>query len=805
MTNIFQKILSENNENIPPENNNTNVFQKILSENNQDAEPRSQEPKPQESLADNMTRTLAQIPQALMEFSSPGMLLSGLQLAGTGESLAEGEKWKNFREEELRAKFPSAPWPENKVFDEKKYNEAIQQASETFPTVGNIARMVEESTGVPLEPKTPTQKIVRLITGAGKIAQGSSKVGAKISENLTQKFHTGIKAATYSSALQAGGVPEEPSNLLGLLMSNFKFPSLEQEAKAAPTKADKFFENNIDTEPPPPPPGGGEPPPPGGGGPLFKNLIPEHEILEKIEPILQEELQTKIGAIGEKPYVESIQKEMSQPKPKINEINLENKVGSIISKTRINNRTDASQSLKNKINQFSGADYKDINKLYDISKAKNRASYNMQPKMINQLEGLVDDISLAEVPSNVKKDIRNIAKKYIKLGGGEEGYKEISNSQIIAQIQANNQKINHDYLQGRPSNSYLRLNEILGDAIEGTAGNNQEAVDSFNAARKAYANWNSTFGSKEVLPWREKGNVAFTKLLKSIENPDQLTVLKPILDRSPQGKQLYNEIRRNFIEKEMRPYIKNPNKTNTVEYAETMRELEPITTPEERAKMEIDIDKPRQAIENYDRSLKAYNDTKESHLKLINKQKENLSEWKGKLNDIKKNFPYKSDQAILRDLTDVRGLRRLRKNIPNNAEGNALYNQIKEYAPAKLLTQGKIIPSDKAESLKKILNDINSRALLEETLGKDVTNDLYKIINNPKKVEASFARKLKKGLSITKTVGKYVPGLRGQIATGEALYDTYRLFKPAAESANYETMDLNVLKKIIENRKDILP
>jgi len=154
-------------------------------------------------------RLLSQIPQAIAEGTKPGLAAGGLQFLGMGEAL-DPEEIDRIREISEREGIP---------FDEEKYMEATENALKYFPTISNIAREVENKTGLPLEPKTGLQKFTRLASTAGKIIpkagtthapHGTTFRGANT--NLNRPV-LGAGVAGASQVLQQAGVPEPFADL----------------------------------------------------------------------------------------------------------------------------------------------------------------------------------------------------------------------------------------------------------------------------------------------------------------------------------------------------------------------------------------------------------------------------------------------------------------------------------------------------------------------------------------------------------------------------------------------------------------
>ncbi len=153
-------------------------------------------PMPEESFGKNALRTALQIPQGITEGTTGGIVAGIWHLLAQGEVL-DPEEIDRIKDISEREGIP---------FDEEAYMEAAHKALGTVPTVSNIASKIEEKTGLPLEPKTKTQKALRLGSTSAKFQPGS----------ISQKATAGAVAPTVSQGSQALGVPEPFSELAGL-------------------------------------------------------------------------------------------------------------------------------------------------------------------------------------------------------------------------------------------------------------------------------------------------------------------------------------------------------------------------------------------------------------------------------------------------------------------------------------------------------------------------------------------------------------------------------------------------------------
>ena len=190
-------------------NQGGDIFSRLAQQQTPQQQNQVQQPQQQEnpeSLLRQIERGATQLPLGALEASPVGVGASLFQLAGTGESLAELEELEE-RLPELREKFPNFGLPEK--IDREKYLKAVEQASETFPTISNIGKFVEEKTGVPLQPKSETDEFLRFIGNLSGFAKGSA----------VTKLSKGLKGATMLSALQTAGIPKPIAQGLALYTS----------------------------------------------------------------------------------------------------------------------------------------------------------------------------------------------------------------------------------------------------------------------------------------------------------------------------------------------------------------------------------------------------------------------------------------------------------------------------------------------------------------------------------------------------------------------------------------------------------
>ncbi len=159
------------------------------------------EKQEEESFLSDTFRTASQIPQGILSTTTPGLL------GGLWEGLAHGEIYDPEEIEHIKMISEREGVP----FDEEAYREAGRKALSAVPTVSNIARMTEEQTGIPLEPKTRLQKGLRFATEATRLSPegaGFRGTNAKLPKPV---LGAGVEAT--KEILQEAGFPEPAAEL----------------------------------------------------------------------------------------------------------------------------------------------------------------------------------------------------------------------------------------------------------------------------------------------------------------------------------------------------------------------------------------------------------------------------------------------------------------------------------------------------------------------------------------------------------------------------------------------------------------
>ncbi len=158
-------------------------------------------PLPPQSFRENISRSLGAAATGYASGTGYGLLTNLSNLLALGD-VYDPEEIERIRAISEREGVP---------FDEEQYLEAGGRALGSFPTPSNIARMTEESTGLPITAKNKLQKAIELGTMAGKVTPGT----------VAQRGTAAIAAPVSNELLQELGLPEELSELASLGIGSY--------------------------------------------------------------------------------------------------------------------------------------------------------------------------------------------------------------------------------------------------------------------------------------------------------------------------------------------------------------------------------------------------------------------------------------------------------------------------------------------------------------------------------------------------------------------------------------------------------
>lgn len=190
----------------------------LLDEEQEETEPQKQE----DNLLEMGVRKAVQPAIGYASATPYGLLTQFIEQVGKGEAIdpLEIERLKEISERE------GVP------FDEEKYLEAAHNAGKFVPTPSNIASVLEEYTGLPLEAKDKVDKFLRMAGGATKLSPKDATFRGMNTPLPKPVLGTGV--ATTAEGLKAIGLPEPLADLASFAI--LKTPSADSSGLSIKTK-----------------------------------------------------------------------------------------------------------------------------------------------------------------------------------------------------------------------------------------------------------------------------------------------------------------------------------------------------------------------------------------------------------------------------------------------------------------------------------------------------------------------------------------------------------------------------------------
>ena len=630
-------------------------------------------------------------------------------------------------------------------FDEASFKEGSDQAREQiekyFPTQENIEKLVEEKTGLPLQPKNKAQKDIRL----GAEAFGFSPSG------IVRKVGGALAAPAISEALQLTGMSEESANLVGLSIGSAgpevaKAISKRLKSTNAGQQLARHFESRTPT-------GlertardsiyGGDPP--GGDGsklPRDLSIEPPKSTLknrERAANILEEAENAEFSreAQQEKPLsgirpsdtarAETDSSSLSGrvttrtpeelgvrptrvPTQPAKDLNLKDsrRVSQLVHPNKIVNKQLAGISYDTIINEISAADYAEVNRLYDRSRAFNNQIVDIHPELFEILDEQAENIR--RIPRRARSTVQrkklgaidDILGKIAKTDADGQiiEYLGVNSQDLIETQQSLRQLVDFDFAAGKPSGAFKPTIQALSEAVEASAVSqgNESAVKAIREARAARREWAITFDTDEVNVFRDKSNREYIKNFNKAKDVDTLDHLTPIVERHPNGKELINATRRELVDEKLSQFFDQPRgRGRADDFEDALREIELVITQEQ-------ADTLRQEFQTLNSAPEA-------------RKIKNLETKAAKT--IKVN----PDQ-ISSEMKTPTGVKELRTKLSRTPDGKAVFNELADAKLKEIFKSGRIKQSPTGKEIFDILDNQKTFELVAELTSEEAATAL---------------------------------------------------------------------------------
>ena len=349
---------------------------------------------------------------------------------------------------------------------------------------------------------------------------------------------------------------------------------------------------------------------------------------------------------------------------------------------------------------------------------------NLMDQLVNRYKKLeiVPELSGVEksLQSNIRATLNEIADfeggaltisgENSKIGSRIATAKEASNPALIGQVKSIGRHVQHDFIQGKPSNIFNPVSKEIRDSAYAAAEASgiPEAESSLRAANEAYTQYNKIYNNKYINPLRDPGNRDYIKFYDElVSNQDYFREVEKAIGHTEEGANLLKQAQRDLADKKLSPFVKEPALIRTPGYRKTIKELSD-TIPAKQMKSvksgmeELVPKKLRKSGKDLTPAPKQPIDSK----KLLDQSEK----------DIKAMARYGNKRTEeVRTLLDSRtGIRQLKRDLSGSKRGMEIFNKNAKMKAGEIVRGNKVKGDYTGNTIKKTLNETKNYELLSE-------------------------------------------------------------------------------------------
>lgn len=595
-------------------------------------------------------------------------------------------------------------------FNREEALKDYEKIEKYFPTQSNLEAFLEEKTGIPLTPKSWLDHLFRLGGTTAGFQPGSK----------WDKIQSGLTGPAIAESAREIGFSEPVSLFLGMLGLH------PEKGETDVTKLLRQFEGKPPSELP-------------SLGPLSRRTYPIAE--EFLKELPTEPPSSFIPHKAELPLPKMTPANPLEP----GRVKMEGKpatgllptreppskappskhaadaIGEPIAKERFYNETSGGYYEKKAINAADKDVYKGVDDLYRNAEKSFENIVDTSEDLVSYLEGEISKYKEIPHPSDIEKSLykaqSDVLEKLIIRDKGRKGqpgnivgFKPIKGQTLLNQAKSLRKKIDFDFAHGNAKNTFRPfISRLEDDAIQMAEHLGvPQAIEDLNMAKEGYKTWVEYFDNDVVRKWRDSTNKQYEGLFNQSITPDNYNLLKPVLELTEEGAQYSRVIAREIVEREMKPYIKDPSKVGSREFNDSMRRLEAIL--------------PKEDLEHIPGILKEYEKKAPPKAKIKEPPKP-VETAAGK-------YYGKKPEDIQKKMKTVSGSREL-KEAAKTDNAKKLYDELVRRNTNSILKEGKLEHEFTGKQLYEVLNKEKNYELLSEWWGE---GEIDKLSRAAKKV-----------------------------------------------------------------------
>ena len=406
--------------------------------------------------------------------------------------------------------------------------------------------------------------------------------------------------------------------------------------------------------------------------------------------------------------------------------------GSSISKLEFETSARGGKGFSQLAKETASHDRKIVSKAYNTAEEAHKNISSIYPKLVHQLQGTVDRLSISLKPNTAESQIITTLKGLLKeLGSSERGYIEVPVQRILKASDSISGMANYELPFTGPKNILKKVSKDLNEAaIESIKqkGGNPRLIEK---ADRLHENWAEKFSNDEILPFLKRKIRDPENLYKKIVNdPSVFRALGDALKGTKQYKEFMNAAARDIAEKRMGAYMKDLTKVGSRSYLKDLKELRDLIGPKNASS----FDKTLRA--NKKRSFKNLLPSQQFSPRGKIPESQSLKKYLGKTN--------RTPEELLKKMDSRSGIRELKSQLKKSD-----FEKIAEAKGMDILRAGKVDSNPTGKELFDVMNKRKNYEFFSEVIGKKETDELLQIFKELENNENIFSHMI----SILKPLG----------------------------------------------------
>lgn len=435
---------------------------------------------------------------------------------------------------------------------------------------------------------------------------------------------------------------------------------------------------------------------------------------------------------------------------------LENRVGSVISPNTIEstapngrgNTTTAGKQLIEAVRANDAADYQIVNEAYKVSDELNAQVNFTHPQLVEQLERTADEIRAIPEASPPQKQLLGAIEKILNRlrtvdeNGNLTGFLDVNNRVLQEQAKAFRYFMDFNFEHANARGIFSPTVGHLENAVEAAAEatGNEAASEASKEARSLYRQWAQDYDNAYIRPYRDKRNFDYSKTFKSALDVDEYNVVNNILKKTNASQQVSGVVRRQLVEKHLKPFLDNPKSVSPKEFDKVLRELGTVINPEEEHAIRQAFAEARRTRVITGKKIETPK-IKEPKKKTI--ESVNIPLFKGKKKELPSMKPVKiplkpevkptksmqaaskimksTPEEIMKMTDSPSGLKKLKSELKLHPD---LIKKLEKVKTKQILFEGNVERQFKGDELYRAINKGDNYSLLAEMWGEDEIADI---------------------------------------------------------------------------------